>query len=352
MHLLQARVVGLGPLDDVTFRLADDAGHPRRTVVVLGGGGVGKTSLLHALSSTRPGHAVALRARKASEPTFAVTDWALGAEDPSRPHMLRVASPNAQLGEPEDVALLRRREQALFDRRAAEGGFLLVAFSGARWLSRSSVLLGGAERGVGRVDIRATTSFDDPTRADLAREVKQALSFPVVSAAVARASTTAPASVVSEAAALEAALRGALAPLTTLSGHAFAGVDPLTFEPVFERLSGGALVAFDDLPSQARHLVALGALPVRAIGAAFPGRDPRVGEAVVLVDDADLHLEPATRRALVPALRQALPGVQWILTTSSPDLALACEPGDVLALRRLPESSEIRLYEGEQAVVH
>jgi hypothetical protein len=350
--LLQARVVGLGPLDDVTFRFSDDAGAARHATVLLGGGGVGKTSLLHAIASTRPGHAVALRPRRPGEPSFAVTDWSVSAEDPSRPHTLRVASPNAQLGEAEDVAMLRRREQALFDRRASEGGFALAAFSGARWLSRTSVLLGGAERLPGRADVRAAPSFDDPTRADLARETKQALAFPVVSAAVARGSRLRSGPLAEHAEALEASMRQVVAPLARLGGHAFAGVDPLTFEPLFERLPSGTTVPFDELPAQARHLVALGALSARAVQAAFPRQDPRACEGVVLVDDADLHLDSATRRALVPVLREALPAVQWILAASSPEVALPCEPGDVLALRRMPDSSEIRLYEGEEAVVH
>jgi len=350
--LLQARVVGLGPLDDVTFRLADDAGAARHTTVLLGGGGVGKTSLLLAIASTRPGHAVALRPRRPGEPSFAVTDWTVSAEDPSRPHTLRVASPNAQLGEAEDVAMLRRREQALFDRRASEGGFALVAFSGARWLSRTSVLLGGAERLPGRSEIRAAPSFDDPTRADLARETKQALAFPVVSAAVARTSRRRSEPLAEQTQALEESMRKVVAPLARLGGHAFAGVDPATFEPVFERLPGGTLVPFDELPAQTKHLVAIGALSARAIQSAFPRQDPRACEGVVLVDDADLHLDSATRRALVPVLREALPMVQWLLSASSPEVALPCDPGDVLALRRMPDSSEIRLYEGEEAVVH
>ena len=318
MHLLQARVVGLGPLSDVTFRFADDAGGVRRASVVLGGGGVGKTSLLLALASTRPGHAVALRARKPNEPSFAVTDWLVSAEDPSRPHGLRVASPNANLGEAEDVAMLRRREQALFNRRASEGGFVLVAFSGARWLSRTSVLLGGAERLPGRSEVRATPSFDNPTRADLSRETKQALAFPVVSAAVARASRRRSEPLLEQTQALEQSMREVVAPLCRLGGHAFAGVDPTTFEPVFERVPSGTTVPFDELPAQARHLVALGALSARAIQAAFPRQDPRACEAVVLVDDADLHLDAASRRALVPVLREALPAVQWILFGEQP----------------------------------
>jgi len=351
MHLVQARIVGMGPLDDVTFRFADETGAPRRTTVVLGGGGVGKTSLMAAIASTRPGHAVALRARRAGEPTFAVTDWALGAEDPARPHALRVASPNAPLGEAEDVAMLRRREQAVFDRRAVEGGYAMVAFSGARWLSRTSVLLGGAERLPGRAEVRTAPSFDDPTRVDLARETKQALAYPVVSRAVARESHGS-VQVLLDANALDDAVRGAVAPLARLAGYAFLGVDSRTFEPVFERTVGGAVLPFDELPSQARHLVAIGALSVRALHATFPHDDARTAEGVVVVDDADLHLDAATCRSLVPALRESLPGVQWILASTSPEIALSCEPGEVLALRRMPESSEIRLYEGDEAVVH
>jgi hypothetical protein len=352
MHLVQARVVGLGPLDDVTFGFADDAGVPRRTTVVLGGGGVGKTTLLSAVASTRPGHAVAQRPRRAGEPSFAVTDWALRAEDPARPHPLRVASPSAPLGEAEDVAMLRRREQAVFDRRASEGGYAVVAFSGARWLSRASVVLGGAERLPGRMDLRAAASFDDPTRADLARDAKQALAFPVVSAAVLRASAPSRSDACVQAARLEAAVREVVGPLAHLDGHTFVGVDGRSFEPIFERKHGGAHVPFDELPAQTRHLVAIGAIAVRALHAAFPAEEPRLAEGVVLVDDADLHLDAAARRALVPALRDALPNVQWILCAASPEVALPCDATEVLALRRLPESSEVRLYQDDQALIH
>lgn len=359
MQLLQARVVGLGPLDDVTFPFADDAGIARAATVVLGGGGVGKTSLLAAIASTRPGHAVAQRPRRAGEAPFVVTEWSLGAEDPARPHPLRVASPNAALGEAEDVAMLRRREQSLFERRAGEGGFALVAFSGGRWFSRAPIVLGGAERAMGRHDPRVVASFDDPTRANLARETKQALAYPAVATAV--AGGTSPAL-----AALDVAMRGAVAPLARVAGYAFEGVDAVTLEPVFTRLAGGAVplageaareaggaaVPFDELPAHARHLVALAALTLRALHAAWPQLDPREAEGVVLVDDADAHLDAAARRALLPALREALPRVQWILSAASPEVALACDPGDVLALRRNADGEAVTLYEGDEAMVH
>jgi hypothetical protein len=374
MLLSGARLVGIGPFEDVTFPFADDAGVPRKTAVVLGGGGVGKTTLLAALASTRPGYAVAQRSRRgeaggSSPPPgrgaegerapFVVADWTLAAEDAARPHPLRVASPNASLGEADDVALLRRREQALFDRRAAEGGYALVAFSAARWFSRSAVLLGGPERMAARHDPRgtATAAFDDATRADLARDTKQALSFPVVSAAVARATPRYADEAVAAADSLERAVRAAVAPLARLAGYHFLGAEPTTFEPVFQRVeshggSGSGIAAFDDLPTHARHLVAFAALTVRALHAAWPRADARTAEGVALIDDAELHLDAAARRGLVPALCEALPHVQWIVATSSPDIALSCDAGDVLALRRMPESNEVRLFEGDLAVVH
>jgi hypothetical protein len=247
--------------------------------------------------------------------------------------------------------LLRRREQALFDRRAAEGGFAFVGFSGARWFSRSAILVGGTERR-GRHDPHAVAAFDDPTRADLARETKQVLAYPIISAALARGSSRATPDALSEGERLERAVRGAVEPLANLAGYGFIGVDPATFEPVFERGPRGPLLAFDELPTQARHLVALAALTVRTLQAAWPAVDPRSAEGVAVVDDADLHLEAVARRGLVPALRDALPGVQWVVATSSPDMALPCDASDVLALRRLPESDEVRLYEGDLAVVH
>jgi hypothetical protein len=356
MQLVQVRIVGFGPLRDVTFPFADEAGLPRKTVVVLGGGGVGKTTLVSAIASTRPGHTVAQRSRRPGEPAFSVADWSIAAEDPLRPHPLRVASPNAALGEEEDRALLRRREQALFDRRAAEGGFAFAAFSAARWFSRSPVLLGGADRRLGRPDSPAGAApgaFEDPTRADLARDTKQVLAYPLVAAALAReAPTRTSEEARTEAARLAAAVRGAVEPLAHLAGFNYAGVEPQTLEPVFERGPAGPLVSFDELPTQARHLVALAALTLRSLVAAWPGADPRTAEGVALVDEVDAHLEPVARRSLVPALRAALPNVQWILATSSPDIALPCHAGDILALRRMPESDEIRLYDGDQALVH
>lgn len=366
MWLVQARVVGVGPLADITFRFAEDGGAPRKLTVVMGGGGVGKTSLLAAIASTRPGYAAPQlrpRVRAASStatvgatappPPFVVTDWLLGEDDRARPHPLRVASPNAVLDEAEDESALRRREQSHFDRLAVESGFACIAFSGGRWFSRSPVLLSTPERTVARYDVRAPASFDDATRADLARDAKTALSFAAIGAALAKNSVHAHARrSATSTEAFDCAMREAVAPLARLSGVAFVGVDPLTLDPIFEIEATHRIVGFDELATSARHLIAFAALTVRTLYAARPDRDPRRAEGLVLIDDVDVHQDAQVRRGIAGALREALPNVQWILTASSPEVTLGCAPSEVLALRRMTDAQHVELYEGDLALVH
>ncbi len=52
-------------------------------------------------------------------------------------------------------------------------------------------------------------------------------------------------------------------------------------------------------------------------------RKPQDITGIVLIDEIDLHLHATLQRRLVPALRKALPKVQFIITTHSP-LVLSC----------------------------
>ena len=52
-------------------------------------------------------------------------------------------------------------------------------------------------------------------------------------------------------------------------------------------------------------------------------RDPQDITGIVLIDEIDLHLHATLQRRLVPALRKALPNIQFIVTTHSP-LVLSC----------------------------
>lgn len=356
MKLVSVRLRNVGVFEDTTVRLADGARAPgqrepedaedaeevrapRPVTVLFGADGIGKTTLLTALSVTRPGHALPPspypRApgapSTADAPASVVTEWLLGEDDPERPHPLVVASPSAVLeNESTENAAVRRREQALFDRRAqGEGGFVFVGFSGARWFSRAPNMLTTPERSVLRYDVRNAASFDDPTRADLTRETKQVLAY----AGIARALGENRAEYI-HLERFDAALREVVDVMLAPFDFGYAGVSPLSLEPE-ARSAGGHVVGFDALPRAARHLVAFGALSLRALFAAYPrSEEPRSCEGVVAIDDVEAQQDPSMLRALVPLLRQALPNVQWILTTSSSQLAMACDPGEVVALRR------------------
>jgi hypothetical protein len=350
MKLLQIRLVGLGPFADVAVSLRGPDDQPREMTVVFGGGGVGKTTLLAAIAATRPGHAVtSIGSLGTPVRGFAVADWHLGDDDPDRPHPLRVASPHATLEDDPEQERLRKREQNLFDRRAAEGGgFLVQCLSAARWFSRSPMTLSSPTRTVLRHDVRAAAHFDDAGRADLARETKQALVFAGVAARLPEVETGRP---VTALAVLDEAMRDMLQRLLALVQVRYIGVDPVTLEPIFADEQGD-LLTFDRLPTSVRHLVAFAVLTVRGLFAAYPGRDPRMTEGLVLIDEVALHLEVPVQRGLIRALRGSLPRVQWLLTTSSPELAAGCDSSEILALRRLPTSQRVELFEGPLATLH
>jgi hypothetical protein len=369
MQLLRVLLHDVGPFDDAVLRLTAEGpadlaevepgaereasappGPPRPVTVLFGADGTGKTSLLSALALTRPGHALpplpgSLReARVAGEaPPHVATEWLLGEDDPERPHPLVVASPSAILrGETAEQASIRRREQALFDRRAqTDGGHVFISFSGARWFSRVPNMLSVPERSILRYDVRQpNATFDDPTRADLTRDTKQVLAYATVASAVAAGRAE-----FDHLARFDAALREVVDVVLEPFDLTHAGVSPTSLEPQF-RSGRGGIVSFDAIPRAARHLVAFVALPLRALFAAYPGSEsPREREGVVTVDDVESQQDPAVLRALVPLLRRALPNVQWLLTTASTQLALACESGDVVALRRTG-TTRVELGEG------
>jgi hypothetical protein len=57
-------------------------------------------------------------------------------------------------------------------------------------------------------------------------------------------------------------------------------------------------------------------------------------QAIVLIDEIDLHLHPSLQRELVPRLRKALPKVQWIVTTHSPLVLANFDASEIIALDR------------------
>ena len=81
---------------------------------------------------------------------------------------------------------------------------------------------------------------------------------------------------------------------------------------------------------------------IRRADAAASG-DPSEIEAIVLIDEIDLHLHPTMQRELVPRLRKALPKVQWIVTTHSPLVLANFDANEIVALDRDKEGHIRRL---------
>lgn len=333
MKLASLDLHAIAPFHAARFAFVDDSeAEVRALSVVFGASGTGKTSLLSALATTRPGHALPPLQRRTDDSAHAVATWLLRDEEHERPHPLLVASPNAVLaGESADDTVRRRREQAVFDRRAQEGasGYALLAVSGARWFSRGPVSVAPPERTLDGWDVRAPLAFDDPTRSDLAKEAKAVFAGARVARALARGT---------EHLGRYEALDDLLTTLTAhlLSEHrlAWAGLCPRTLQPLFAR--DGKTVSFDDLAKSAKHLAAIAALTARMLHARAPGSrsvdELRAREAVVLIDDVERDLEPELLRALPALLRGALPNGQWIVTTGSRELATAADPSELVVL--------------------
>jgi predicted ATP-binding protein involved in virulence len=57
-------------------------------------------------------------------------------------------------------------------------------------------------------------------------------------------------------------------------------------------------------------------------------------DAIVLIDEIDLHLHPSLQRILVPRLRETFPRIQWIVTTHSPLILSSFDSSEIVALDR------------------
>jgi len=96
----------------------------------------------------------------------------------------------------------------------------------------------------------------------------------------------------------------------------------------------GLLLDARQLSDGERGLLALVLDLARRLSQANPGlSDPvKLGEAVVLIDELDLHLHPKWQRTIVERLTKVFPRCQFIATTHSPQIVAAVEPEQVLLL--------------------
>jgi predicted ATP-binding protein involved in virulence len=83
-----------------------------------------------------------------------------------------------------------------------------------------------------------------------------------------------------------------------------------------------------------RGLLALVLDLARRLSQANPGLTDPVssGDAIVLIDELDLHLHPKWQRTIVERLTKTFPKCQFIATTHSPQIVAAVEPDQILLL--------------------
>lgn len=92
----------------------------------------------------------------------------------------------------------------------------------------------------------------------------------------------------------------------------------------------GATLFLDQLSDGERNLLALTADVARRLAIANPEiTDPLAGEAVVLIDEIELHLHPSWQRRVLGDLTRIFPRCQFIVTTHSPQV-LSEVPNDAV----------------------
>jgi predicted ATP-binding protein involved in virulence len=110
----------------------------------------------------------------------------------------------------------------------------------------------------------------------------------------------------------------------------------------------GKKLIIDQLSDGEKCLLAMVGDLARRLAIANPAySDPLEGEAIVLIDEIELHLHPSWQRQIISALKITFPNCQFIITTHSPQVLSHVQPENIYILEltdegiiaRKPESS-------------
>lgn len=107
-------------------------------------------------------------------------------------------------------------------------------------------------------------------------------------------------------------------PIRLMATYTAPGGQPQDFE--FSQLAGGYQTAVALVADLARRMVQ---------------GNPHLGtqsEAIVLIDEVDLHLHPRWQAEVMPSLRRAFPNAQFIVTTHSEQVITSVQPEQVVKL--------------------
>src|SRR5205823_2255078 len=98
----------------------------------------------------------------------------------------------------------------------------------------------------------------------------------------------------------------------------------------------GELTPLDNLSEGYRSMVALSVDVMRELLGHWDALENAPG--LVLIDEVETHLHPRWKMRVMSALRSALPGVQFIVTTHDPLCLRGMSNGEVLVLNRNPRT--------------
>ena len=113
-------------------------------------------------------------------------------------------------------------------------------------------------------------------------------------------------------------------------------LSPLRFVVSVESVSGILeTLSFDQLSGGYRIVLALAADLARRMAQGNPHlEDPLASEAIVLIDEIELHLHPSWQQRVLPDLVRTFPNTQFMVSTHSPQVLTSVRPQQIVALSR------------------
>ena len=112
-------------------------------------------------------------------------------------------------------------------------------------------------------------------------------------------------------------------------------MDPPRFMVTIETARKSEKLALDQLSGGYRAVLALAADLAWRMAQGNPHLDnPLESEAIVLVDEVDLHLHPSWQQRILDDLTRTFPNTQFIVSTHSPQVLTTVRPAQIVELRR------------------
>ena len=113
-------------------------------------------------------------------------------------------------------------------------------------------------------------------------------------------------------------------------------LSPLRFVVSVKSGSGKSeTLSLDQLSGGYRIMLALAADLARRMAQGNPHLpDPLTSEAIVLIDEVELHLHPSWQQRVLTDLRRTFPNAQFLVSTHSPQVLTTVRPEHIIALQR------------------